>query len=433
MKKILILTYYWPPSGGAGVQRWLKFTKYLPEYGYEPHVIVPKNPNYPSYDPSLISDVSTLAKIIEIPIWEPYNIYRKFMGFSEDFKINHTFSHGSSSNTWKSNIAMWLKTNLFIPDPRIFWIFNTVPFIREYVKNNQISTIITTSPPHSLQLIGLVIKKLNPSIKWIADYRDPWTTIYYAESLPRNFLSKKLNSFFERLCLKYADKIITVSPSLADELGVIAQKKIEVITNGFDTEDFKIQGTVTYKTFNLAYIGTLYKEYNMPFFWEVLSEICAENAEFKMNLKLTIAGSVDSDILKQLDKLGLTSNISNLGYVDHDKVSDIINETHVLLITTPYRNNKGILTGKIFEYLSSRKPIFCVTSKDNDLWNLIGSSRAGVCIDFNDRINMKSELIKYYGLFKLQKIPLNEEHGVEIYSRKFLTKRLTELVNSLEK
>jgi glycosyltransferase involved in cell wall biosynthesis len=432
MKKVLIIAYYWPPSGGAGVQRWLKFAKYLPEYGYEPHIIVPKNPNYPSHDSSFETDIPIQAKIIELPIWEPYNIYRKFMGLPKEHKINHTFSHGKATSNWKSNLSLWLKTNLFIPDPRVFWIFNAVPFVKTYVQANQINTIITTSPPHSIQLIGYLIKKLLPSINWIADYRDPWTTIYYADSLPQNFFSKKLNSFLERICLKNAERIITVSPSLAEELESISHRKVEVITNGFDPDDFTFSNTITFERFKLAYIGTLYKEYNMPAFWVVLSELCAENPEFKKDFKLTLAGSIDQSILKKMDELGLSSNISNLGYVDHNQVSDLINESHVLLITTPQKNNQGILTGKIFEYLSSRKPIFCVTSKDNDLWKLISKSRSGVCADYDDGIRIKSELLKYYELFKHRSIPFNEEHEIEIYSRKNLTKKLSELIQSLE-
>lgn len=428
-KKILIVTYYWPPSGGAGVQRWLKFSKYLPEYGYEPHVVVPENPNYPSLDSSLENDLNEDIKIIKFPIWEPYNIYRKFMGFSNDYKINHTFSSNGKSSSWKSKCSLWIKSNLFIPDPRIFWIFNTVPKLKKYIVEHEIDTIITTSPPHSMQLIGYLLKRKLPQLKWIADFRDPWSTIYYMDSLPISKFSKKINAKLEKKVLKKADKVITVSPSLAKELELIRGKKVEVITNGYDEIDFKdLSHEFQYDFFNLVYIGTLYNEYNMPNLWEVLSELAFSNDEFKTKLKLTIAGSISEELIENFIKLKLEDNLEFKGYVNHSEICNIMNDASILLLTTPKKNNAGILTGKVFEYLATLKPIFCITSPNNDLWNLISDSKSGIAIDFNNKESIKNSILDLFSDFKNQNIKLNDKSNILKYTRKELTKSLTEFI-----
>lgn len=430
-KKVLIITYYWPPSGGAGVQRWLKFTKYLCELGLEPHVVVPSNPNYPVIDSSLEKDLEGLdIKLIKIPIWEPYNIYRKFMGFSKDYKINHTFSAGEKGNNWKSKLALWFKSNIFIPDPRIFWTLNTPSILSKYIIEQNIDTIITTSPPHSIQLIGSILKNKLKHIKWIADLRDPWTTIYFSNTLPQSLFSKKINGWLEKKVLQKADYVLTVSEALSEEFEKIASRKVHCITNGYDAHDIKSNTPFDYNSFSLSYIGTLFQSYNMPNFWEVISEICNENTEFKKDLKITIAGSVDPNILEHFKKINIFENIKYLGYVNHDSINDIIQETQILLLTTPENNNKGILTGKVFEYLATLKPILCITSKHNNLWNLIQETQSGFCVDFYSKDEIKRILLLLYNQYKNKNFIRNDIENIKKYNRKSLTEELIKIINA---
>ncbi len=429
-KKVLIITYYWPPSGGAGVQRWLKFTKYLCELGMEPHVVIPSNPNYPVLDSSLEKDLENLnIKIIKIPIWEPYNIYRKFMGFSDDYKINHTFSAGDKSNNWKSKLALWFKSNIFIPDPRIFWTLNAPGLISKYLKAEQIDTIITTSPPHSVQLIGYKLKQRIKNLKWIADLRDPWTTIYFSDTLPQSFFSKKINFWLEKKVLKKADHVITVSEALSEEFNIISNRKIHCITNGFDTNDILSNSDFDYSSFSMSYIGTLFNSYNMPKFWEVISEICNENLQFKNDLKITIAGNVDNSILENFKTLKIFENIDYLGYVNHDKINEIIQKTQILLLTTPENNNKGILTGKVFEYMATLKPILCITSKNNNLWNLIHETESGYCVAFDNKGEIKDIVLSLYKKFTEKRFRKNDFENIKKYNRKALTEELIKIIN----
>lgn len=429
-KKVLIITYYWPPSGGAGVQRWLKFTKYLCELGLEPHVVIPSNPNYPVIDTSFEKDIENLdIKIIKIPIWEPYNIYRKFMGFSEDYKINHTFSAGDKSNNWKSKLALWFKSNVFIPDPRIFWTLNTPSILSKYIIQQNIDTIITTSPPHSIQLIGYILKNKLKHIKWIADLRDPWTTIYFSNTLPQSLFSKKINAWLEKKVLQKADHVITVSKALCEEFSLISNRKIHCITNGYDADDIQSNTEFDYSSFSMSYIGTLFKAYNMPNFWEVISEICSENMQFKKDLKITIAGSVDSNIIEKFNELNISDNINYLGYLNHDKINEIIQKTQILLLTTPEHNNKGILTGKVFEYMATLKPILCITSQYNNLWNLIQETKSGYCASFDNKEEIKNIVLSLYKNYTNQNFTHNAIENIKKYNRKSLTEELIKIIN----
>lgn len=431
-KKILIIPYYWPPSGGAGVQRWLKFIKYLPDFDWEPIVVVPTNANYPSVDTSLENEIPAGIEIIRLKIWEPYDIYRKFLGLKGDVKISHTFSHGRSQSSWKSKLSLWLKCNFFIPDPRVFWIFNTVPILNQYIKKNSIKYIVTTSPPNSIHLIGLFLKKLNKEITWITDFRDPWTNIYFEKDLPYNLISRKINRFLETKVIKNTDLVITVSDALVSSLSENHKEKnkFHCVTNGYDHTDFQFNPIFNYAKFTMGYVGTLYNLYNMPKLWEALSELILENLELRNHIEIHIAGTVSEDILKSFEVLGLIKYIKYYGYLNHNQIQEVYFKTNILLLTTPESNNQGILTGKVFEYLASLKPIICITSLNNNLWNLIQSTKSGSCIDFNDKKKMKDEILNLYGDFQLGKLRLNEKRYIEQYSRRALTEKLSNLIKS---
>ena len=198
------------------------------------------------------------------------------------------------------------------------------------------------------------------------------------------FLMKKINFWLEKKVLKKADHVITVSKALSEEFNIISNRKIHCITNGFDTNDILSNSDFDYSSFSMSYIGTLFNSYNMPKFWEVISEIFNENLQFKNDLKKTIAGNVDNSILENFKTLKIFENIDYLGYVNHDKINEIIQKTQILLLTTPENNNKGILTGKVFEYMATLKPILCITSKNNNLWNLIHETESGLIKIINE-------------------------------------------------
>ncbi|MEQ9581517.1 MAG: glycosyltransferase, partial [Arenibacter sp.] len=232
MQKVLIITYYWPPAGGPGVQRWLKFVKYLRDFDIEPIVYIPENPNYPIVDESLTQEIPAGIKVYKKPIYEPYGFARIFSK-KKTKKISAGIIN-SKNQSVVEKVMLWIRGNLFIPDARKFWIKPSVDFLQAVIAQEKIGTVITTGPPHSLHLIGLELKK-RTQIRWVTDFRDPWTSIGYHKKLKLTKASQEKHKQLEHLVLNEADKIIVTSNTTRQEFSHITQKPITVITNGYDT------------------------------------------------------------------------------------------------------------------------------------------------------------------------------------------------------
>ena len=386
MNKVLIITYYWPPSGGAGVQRWLKFSKYLPEFGWEP-VILTVDKNYAAYpvtDDSLEDEISHSLKVFRTPATDYFTVYKK-----DKTKIPTAGFANSVNNTLKNKLFRFIRGNFFIPDPRKGW--NRFAFKKacEIINTEDIHYVVTTSPPHSTQLIGLKIKKKFPEIKWIADLRDPWTDIYYYKQFYPTFISKKIDSGFEKRVLKNADRIITVGPSLKS---LFSQKvpgindKIEVITNGYDENDFTGLDQVNPDIITISYIGTLSGTYPVDGFLSALKSAYQEAGSFK----LRFIGTVSPDQQKLITSKLENSDVQFINSVNHPAALKYMAESTVLLLIIPdHSSNKTIITGKLFEYLASGKPIICIGPEDGDAAGLLKETAHGVVFDYHesDRIS----------------------------------------------
>lgn len=327
MKRVLIITYYWPPAGGPGVQRWLKFVKYFREFGVEPIVYAPENPNYPLVDENFSSEIPSDIEIIKRPINEPYRLAKLFSKTKTKQISSGIISKKDVSAIEK--LMLYIRGNFFIPDARIGWVSPSVKFLSEYISKNPVDIIITTGPPHSLHLIGLELKK-ELGIKWIADFRDPWTTIHYHKSLRLNNASERKHKILEASVLKSADAIIVTSPTTKKEFEMITETPIEVITNGYDVSEI-ISFEMDVK-FSISHIGSLLSERNPQVLWKVLSEICKENISFKNDLLLKFAGVVSEDIKKNIEDFDLNENCNFLGYVSHSEALKLQNESQVLLL-----------------------------------------------------------------------------------------------------
>ena len=313
MKKVLIITYYWPPAGGPGVQRWLKFVKYLPEYNIQPIVYIPENPTYPIIDDGLVHEVSTQAIILKNKIIEPYQLASIFSK-----KSTKGISSGIIPNQKKQNfiqkLLLLVRGNLFIPDARNLWVKPSVKYLEKYILENNIDTIITSGPPHSLHLIGLKLKQ-NLTVKWFADFRDPWTTIGYHSALKLSSYAQKKHKYLEREVLNTADTIIVTSKTTKTEFQAITSKPIEVITNGYDVENISKQKLD--EKFTLAHIGSFLSDRNPLILWESLSELITENQKFANLFQLKLIGKVSQEILDAIQTFNLNPHVNNLGYVSH--------------------------------------------------------------------------------------------------------------------
>ena len=428
-KKILIITYYWPPAGGPGVQRWLKFAKYLPEFGWKPVIFTPENPSYPLIDESLMKDVPQDLEIIKTKIWEPYQLAERLNKSNKKFKAGQ-FDVGNNQS-WKSKLSIWVRGNFFIPDARVFWVNPSVKFLEEYLKINNIDVVVTSGPPHSLHLIGLNLKKKFPNVKWVADFRDPWTEISYYKHLKLTNKSDKKHRQLESEVFKNAN--ITLATSYTDAKNFRKNGANAVcITNGFDESDSANTQTLKPSNpqtkFTLSYIGVLEQLRNPENLWNALDGLVKTNSEFSENFRLKLVGRIDDKILSSIENSSLKNHIDNLGYLSHDKAIDEMSNSSMLLITNfPSESSKGIIPGKIFEYLATGKQIISFGPDDADVSKILNETKAGRHFSYSDSEAIKQFILEKFELWKSGNLLENNEN-IEQFSRRNLTKQLSEIL-----
>lgn len=429
-KKVLIITYYWPPAGGAGVQRWLKFVKYLPQFGWNPVIYTPENGEMPVIDNSLLKDIPDGTTILKTPIWEPYEWYKKFVGAGKSEKINTGFLTEKKKPGFAEKIAVWIRGNLFIPDARCYWIKPSVKFLLDYLKTNPVDVIVSTGPPHSMHMIALKVTQ-QTGIKWVADFRDPWTNIDYYKDLMLSASADKLHHQMEEDVVTKADEVIVVGNTMKQEFESQFNRKIHVITNGFDTTDFSVQQISTNKDFVIAHVGTLVRTRNPLALWEAINSLGKNEDDLKQHLRIRLTGKVDISVKKAIADYDLEDVTDYVDYLSHDKVVlEQMNATILLLVLNDTPNSKGILTGKLFEYIASGRPILAIGPVDGDAAAILKESGSGVCFDFKDAKGIKTYLTEMYTKYKSGTLNGNNK-SVEKWSRFELTRQLSNLLDSI--
>ncbi|QBZ97768.1 glycosyltransferase family 4 protein [Flavobacterium sangjuense] len=424
-KKLLIITYYWPPAGGPGVQRWLKFVKYLPDFNIQPIVYIPENPTYPIIDNGLQSEVSEKAIILRNKIFEPYGL-ASFFGKNKTKKISSGIIPNQKKQSFLEKTLLWVRGNIFIPDARYLWVKPSVKYLKKYIEENNIDTIVTSGPPHSLHLIGLQLKK-DLNVKWFADFRDPWTTIGYHKALKLSSSAAKKHKALEKEVLNSADTIIVTSKTTKTEFEAITSKPIEVITNGYDVE--KIEKQTLDSNFTLAHIGSFLSERNPRILWKALKELIKENKDFKNDFCLKLIGAVSQEVLDTISEFKLNDYVQNLGYVSHQEAVEHQRKSQVLLlIEINSEDTKSIIPGKLFEYMVSERPIIAIGPEDSDFAEIITSTNTGVFFTYYEKEKLKALLLKYYEEYQNQNLKVHAV-GLQQYSRKSLTEKLAKLIS----
>ena len=424
-RKVLIITYYWSPSGGAGVQRWLKFAKYLSEFDIEP-IILTVDPKYASYlqiDKSLEKDINPDLKVFKTKSFEPLNLLSRLFG-------KKNVPYGGFTNVNKKSVFQtvlrFIRGNFFIPDARVGWNKHAYKKAKKIISEYKIETVITTSPPHSTQLIGLKLKK-QLNINWIADFRDPWTDIYYYKDLLHTRLVKKIDKKKEGEVLEKADKVIVVGKSLKENFyNKINQEKFVIITNGYDDEDFEEHKHVRPEKFTIIYTGTLSDQYNVAAFIEVCEAIKSKGVDFIIRF----IGNVAESKLNEFKNVGLLDNVEIVNYVPHqESIKYLYNSSALLLVIPDFNGNKGILTGKLFEYLASGIPIVGIGPTDGDASEIIDECEVGQMFDYSNKTNLSEYLESLIDNWEENKILYPDYDEIETYNRKNLTKVLAEIIN----
>jgi len=427
-KKVLIITYYWPPCGGSAVQRWVKFVKYLRDFGWEPIVYTPSNPQYPVTDHSFINDIPEDIEVLNKKIWEPYKLFKWFTGRSKTDNLITGFTYETKKSKFRDDISNWIRSNFFIPDARKFWIKPSVNFLTNYLGENPADILITTGPPHSMHLIGLNLKK-RLNIKWIADFRDPWTKIdFYPDLLLTRYADKKHHQL-EKKVLEQADLIIVVSETMKHDFTEAGYNNVVVISNGFDIDDFTNDPIEPDPIFSIVYTGVLNKAREPVSLWHVLSKLKDENKDFANNLKLRLIGNIDHSIIENLSKYKLNNYLEKKGFLPHDQITKHQRQAQILLLplnNTP--NAKGIVTGKLFEYLAARRPILAIGPTEGDAGMILKETKAGLISDFEDIEKLKKNILHYFEMFLNKQLNIDPEN-IDKYNRKEQTRKLAGLLN----
>ena len=422
-KKVLIITYYWPPAGGSGVQRWLKFSKYLRGFDIEPVIYTIDNPSYPILDKSSESEIPKDLEILKQAIFEP-NSMLSFFG-----RNNKKESAGflNPNPTFLGKIVQYIRANYFIPDARKFWIQPSVNFLSNYLENNHIDAIITTGPPHSMHLIGLELKK-KLGIKWISDFRDPWTEIDYFQQLPLTKKATKKHQDLEQEVLRKSDMVVVVGETMKEKF-LQHTKRIEVLTNGFDSNENSLTQELDQK-FSITHVGLMNSDRNPTILWKVLNEISNTNLNFKNDLRIKLIGKIDDAVIQDL-KVFDHNTIETIPYLDHKDVSKYQASSQVLLLSiNEVPSAKGIITGKIFEYLQAKRPILAIGPEDGDAAMILKNTNAGTIVGFKNKTVLKATILNLYKDYK-EGVLFVKSINIEQYHRKNITSQLAEVIKKV--
>jgi glycosyltransferase involved in cell wall biosynthesis len=427
MKKVLIITYYWPPAGGAGVQRALKFVKYLPLFGWEPIVLTVENPDSPVDDKSLLEDITEGTKIYKTKALEPFELYKKFTGKKSDSKIPSDVLL-NKNNSLKDKLAQWIRLNVFIPDAKIGWKYYAVKKGLKIIEKEKIDIVFTTSPPQTVALIGQALAK-HTKARWIADFRDPWMEIVYYQNVKRNPISVKIDSSLEKNVLSNANGIVTISNDMIRLLKTKASNQnYYLIPNGFDESDFTNNETTKNKKFTIAYTGSISKD-RVPYVLFSAIKKLIENDGIK-DIHLSFAGRYCSEFTTAIKENNLSEIAELKGFVPHKESTQILQNADILLlIVDNVPNNKGFLTGKLFEYMGTKRPIFAIGPVDGDANVFIKESNSGAMVDYNDSNGAYNLLKEMYNAWN--KGNTRYTYNVEQFSRKHLTKKLAEVFDGV--
>lgn len=423
MQKVLIVTYYWPPAGGPGVQRWLYFASYMREFGVEPVIYAPENAHYPLEDPSLEVHVPAGIKVYQQKIWEPYQLAER-LSASRTKRISSGIINRDNPGRME-RLMLWVRGNLFIPDARKYWVKPSVRYLRGILKPEGIDTVITTGPPHSIHLIGQGLKE-QMDVRWIADFRDPWTTIGYHKALLLSRWAQKKHRILEKSVLNSADALITTSSLTRDEFSALTTRPIHVITNGFSGpqgDSKQPEGT-----FRLSHIGSLLSGRNPKALWKALRSLSEKDKDFERDLQIDLIGPVSGEVLAALRDENLEEHLRLTDYIPHEKAIEEQQNTQVLLlIEIDSPETRGIIPGKFFEYLSAARPILAIGPREWEVASLIDQCKCGKAFEYGDQQEMERVLSDWYQRYKKGALTITSK-GVDGFHRRALTERLVKEV-----
>lgn len=428
MSQPLIITYYWPPDASPGVQRWLKFAKYLSRKGCPPAILTVSNAVAPAQDPTLAEDVPDDVEVYYTKSLEPITAYNLLRG-----KRGNTIEVGmgeiKNPKGPIKKLAKYLRSNVFIPDAKIGWYFWARRKALKLARQLNTQSLVTTGPPHTTHLIGEYIKTHRPSVKWIVDLRDPWTGLYYEQYLDRSARSQAKNAKLEQRILQNCDQIIVVSEGMKADFEAFADK-ITVIPNGFDPDDIPAYSPESSEYFELVYTGNLKVNQDITALWKAIKELRSAQ-HFAKYFRLVLVGNKSQNVLDSIHEYGLVDMLKSKPYVKHSEAVAIMQRANMLYLPIPQSaGNAKIITGKIFEYLASRTPILAIGPREGNAAQILQECGRPQMLEYDDVAGIKEAISKAFEKWRSTggASPKVEDNGHMAYARGTLTDQLKQLL-----
>lgn len=394
--RVAIVTYYWPPSGGAGVQRWLKLAKCLAAGRIvEPIIFTPSNPDPPLRDESLLQDVPEGMRVIAHPIMEPSRALRRLTG-KERGRMETTSAANGGRGGLAAKAMLWARGNLFIPDARLFWIRPAAKRLEKWIRDNGADALITTGPPHSMHLIGLRVKRAT-ALPWIADFRDPWVDFPYLNYLPLTRYSRRRHAALERRVVATADRVIVVSPTMQRNFENTYHRPVDLIYNGYDSDDFSsLPPHAPSQPFTLLHSGEMKDDQNPHALWNAIAALHREGKISPRTLQVKLVGRAATGVIKEIEAAGISQYVDALPPVAHSALPPMLRQAAALLLSiNRVPSARGIITGKLFEYLAAERPILAFGPPDGDTAELMRTTSSGKLFDHNDAAGVEKTLLAW--------------------------------------
>ena len=431
-KSIGILAYYWPPAGGSGVQRWLRFSNHLCDLGWDVHVFTFKNPKYPILDNTTLEKVNPLIKVSKISGFEFPNFLTRYSSeesLRDYMRYRGNYGYGLGMNKFfrgrspEKSFTFMLRELFLFPDARKFLINPAYKFLKQYYSENNLSALITTGPPHSMHLAGMKLKK-DLGINWIADFRDPWSNFFQNKLLNQLKSTMKKHEQAENEVLESCDAAFTTSKSLRSKF-LNKNSSTFYIPSGFEE---KIEST-NHDKFRILYTGSMKKIQNPGNLWQVLQELIESDEQFKQDVEIVLIGNIDR-LIFYTNEFKKIRDRKILSYMSKNELNLEISKAELLVVcSVNYPDSNDIIPGKFFHYLAANKNILGISNKGSDLEKIINETKSGMSFDFNNYDDLKNYIYQCYQNYIKGEKPKNEMN--ESYLSMSIAKEIDKIVSNI--
>ena len=435
MKKVLYIAYYWPPCGGIGVVRNLKFVKYFRNHGWEPIIYAPENASYPILDPSTEKDLPPGIEILKTPIFEPYGLFNLTKGKKASEQVKDVFLVNEKKRSWMHDFGLWVRANFFIPDARAFWIKPSIQYLRTYLKQHPVDAIISYGPPHSMHMIAKHLHK-EFGIPWVSDWQDPWTEIDYFSKFNMTSWARAKHLRMEKEVITEADALVMVSKNWCTDLEKLSGRKVDYIPFGYDEDDFANIDHQQGEHFTISHFGTFGTDRNPKNLWKAIQELTTEHPQLGKQLRIHLAGQVDASVFEAIEQAGLKNHLYYDRQINKSELFKyLVNSTvQLVLINTPEEgvqyNNKGRVPAKVFECIGSRQPVLVIGPKDGDVAGIVAETQTGVTCAYEDKEAIKQTLLLWYTNW-LKGTPNTQPKNIEQFSFNNLAQQMAGVLNRI--